>query len=253
MPGIDIHIGVWRALDDCGIQATHISGTSAGAIVGAFNAAGWASESAEALIRSYTSDMFRHERPLWKLRLPWLESIHDNDRIRATLAARLPAEWAAMRKPCHFWATRKRNGDKINVARPELAHGPVEAVLASMSICGLFPAVKLNDGEDYVDGGVRFNLPMIPPDDFDQVYLIIAKPRPQEYRGRGVVSNLIRNINLAMLDQVWDVLEQTAQNPKVRVIWPDIGGETSMLQFDHDLISRTYVHVSRQINEEKWL
>lgn len=251
MPGLDIHIGIWRALDDMGIHATDISGTSAGAIVGAMNASMWDPCSAEEYLVHHSDDDFRHERTMWKLRFPWLESIHDNDRIMVSLDGVLPVKWSGMQKPFSAWACKKRNGELVNVSRPELADRPATAVLASMSICGFFPAVPLLDGEEYIDGGMRFNLPLQSNwRDYDEVYLLIAKPRPSDYQGSGIITNLIRNMNILMLDQIADVLDQTRNAPSVRVIWPIIGGETSMLRFDHTLIGKAYAFTINNMMKE---
>lgn len=237
MPGLDIHAGIWMALSEMGIYASELSGTSAGAIVGAANASGFSAKGFADHLREYSDSHLRHERPFWKLRLPWIESIQDNDRIRISLEGILPPSWSQLRKPFSAWAVRQRTGEVVNVARPELAATPADAVLASMSICGLFPAVSLLDGEDYIDGGVRFNLPLLSNwRDYDAVYLLIAKPRPQDYQGKGVISNLIRNLNLMAVDQFIDVLDQTSQSTNIHVVWPDISGAGSMLRFNHALI-----------------
>ena len=251
MPGLDLHAGIWRALETAGIFATEISGTSAGAIVGAANAVGWHAPGFEDYLRQHGDGDVRHERPFWKLRAPFLESIHDSDRIQVILEAVLPPLWNKVAKPFHAWACKQRNGERVNVARPELAEMPSDAVLASMSISGIFPAVTLLDGENYVDGGMRFNLPLLSNwQDYDEVWLLIGKTRPQDYKGRGIISNLIRNLDILALDQIQDVLEETAGDPRVHVVWPDIKCETSMLHFNHDLIDAAYWHTLDQLAKE---
>lgn len=250
MPGLDIHAGIWMALDELGIEATDISGTSAGAIIGAMNACRWHGAGAAEYIAYHHDNDFRHERPFWKLRFPWIESIHDNDRIMVSLDGILPLTWDGMKKPFSAWACKKHTGEKVNVARPELADRPETAVLASMSISGFFPAVSLMDGDEYIDGGVRFNLPLLSNwREFDEVYLIIAQPRPADYQGSGILTNLIRNVNILMLDQIADVLDETAGSPKVKVIWPVIAGDTSMMRFNHDLIKTAYEYTIKHIKE----
>lgn len=231
MPGLDIHAGIWRALEASGIKATHNSGTSAGAVAAAFDSTGWTSHRFEDYLRGYSDSSLRHEYLGWRLRLPWLESIHDNDRIRGSLEASLSPDWSAMQKPLQIWAARLRDGGLCNVARPEVAQFPSDAVLASMSISGFFPAVELDDGECYVDGGVRFNLPL-PSDwrEYEAVYLLVASPRPQDYpRRSGILTNLIRNVQILALDQIQDVLDETAGAPNVHVIWPDVSSNRGML------------------------
>lgn len=251
MPGLDIHAGIWRALESAGIFATAISGTSAGAIVGAANAAGWSAAGFEAYLRQHDDGDVRHERAFWKLRAPFLDSIHDSDRIRVILEAILPHRWDKLIKPFSAWACKQRDGERINVAQPELAEMPADAVLASMSISGIFPAVRLLDGENYIDGGVRFNLPLLSNwQDYDEVWLLIGKIRPQDYVGRGIISNLIRNLDILAMDQILDVLDETAGNPKVHVIWPDLRCKTGALRFDHDLIDSAYLFAVNQLIAE---
>ena len=147
MPGLDIHAGIWRALEAAGIRATAVAGTSAGAICSAYDSSGWDADQFESFLRGIDDSAVRHERMCWPVRIPWLESIHDNDRIRNLLATTLPPNYPCFEKPFSAWATRLSDGERVNVFRTELTPTPAEAVLASMSICGLFPAVTLADGD----------------------------------------------------------------------------------------------------------
>jgi len=253
MPGLDIHAGIWQALTQCDIIATANSGTSAGAIVGAVDSARWHPDAFIEYLRWHSDSSVRHQHALWFMRSRWLESIHDNDRIRCVLEGLLPPAWRTMSKPLSAWATRLRDDAFINVARPEIAATPADAVLASMSICGLFPAVPLLDGETYIDGGVRFNLPLtLDWEDFDDVYLLIASPRPSDYaRQDGILTNLIRNIQAMAFDQIDDVIRQTATCPKVHVIWPDLHSSAGLLHFDHDLIEAAYLKTMEILHTHK--
>jgi len=240
-PGLDIHLGIWRALSDSGIHATEISGTSAGAIIGSLNAFGWSASSAEDFIRGMEADHIRHERSAWPLRLPWIESIFLNDYIYAMLSGCLPESWGDIKIPFSAWACEKRTGTIINAARPEFAEMPAIAVLASMSICGIFPSIRLLDGLFYVDAGYRFNLPL--PEnwtEFDDVYLLVATPRPELYIKNDVVSNLLRNMQIMHKGIVTNVIDRVSRDPRIRVIWPDIHDSTSLLKFNHNLIDRAY-------------
>jgi len=243
MPGLDIHAGIWRALECAGIVATDVSGTSAGAIVSAYDSAAWSAIQFESYLRGHDDDSIRHPHAGWPLRIPWLESIHDNDRVYAVLDGSLPGDWTYLRKPFAAWATRLRDRERINVARPGIAATPALAALASMSIGGLFPAVTLADGESYVDGGLRYNLPFMEAEaaDYDDVYLLIASPRAERYtRVDGILTNFIRDLQTLAYDQIADVLDETFSNGNVHVIWPDVGSGTGLLHFDHDLIDQAF-------------
>lgn len=260
MPGLDIHAGILAALDDRNIVPTALAGTSAGAIVGGLLAAGRSPSNILVTISRLTDRDVRAERPLWKLRLPWLNSFLDNAPIRALLHELLPPTWDEMRLPLQAWATELLSGASVNVANPALAPTPADAILASMSICGVFPPVTLADGLQYVDGGVRRNLPL-PYDhaQYDSVWLLVASQRPTDYRKtRGILTHLMRNVQYLMLDQIEDAIETAMQSPgplphngravsaslnrqtctNVHVIWPQLPVERGALHFDHSLIAQ---------------
>ena len=187
MPGLDIHAGIWRALEEAGIVATEVAGTSAGAIVGAANACGWSAAAFEEYLRAHDDASVRHARPCWPVRIPWVESVFENDLILCMLEGALPPVWTKLVKPFSAWACVERNGAIVNVARPELTGSPAEAVHASMSLPGIFPSVTLGDGERYVDGGMRFNLPLLSNwREFDEVWLLIGHTKPEDYKGTGI-------------------------------------------------------------------
>jgi predicted acylesterase/phospholipase RssA len=50
LPGLDIHCGIWLALEQAGIRADANSGTSAGAAVAALDSAGWSAADAKQLL-----------------------------------------------------------------------------------------------------------------------------------------------------------------------------------------------------------
>lgn len=250
MPGLDIHAGILSALARRDIAPTAVCGTSAGAIIGAFLAAGRTPANIAAIVASLDDDDVRSERLLWKLRIPWLDSFLDNAPIRRLLADLLPASWSDMSIPFQAWATELLSGASVNVAHPSIAATPADAVLASMSICGVFPPVCLKDGREYVDGGVRRNLPL--PQDFhryNEVYLLIASQRPKDYRKQtGILTHLLRNVQYLMLDQIEDVFDevrsdilpgcQLSRRPTVHVLWPDVRVERGALHFDHQLMDK---------------
>lgn len=252
MPGLDIHAGIWLALTSAGIKSTANSGTSAGAIVAAFDSAGWRCDQFEEFLRNHDDASIRHEHFAWKARLPWLESIHANDRIRAVLEGALPVEWSRLGKPLYAWATRLRDGASRDVASEERADFPAEAVLASMSISGFFPPVQLKDGELYVDGGTSNNLGLSPDwMTYDEVWLLVASPRPQDYtRRRGLVTNLMRNVQMLAIDQIEDAIYglhvtmnlRGETGPLVRIVRPNVPHSGGLLHFNHDLIEQAYVN-----------
>jgi NTE family protein len=249
MPGLDLHAGMWLALQEAGIVATDCAGTSAGAIVGAMDAAGLSPERAIGILVALSDSDMRAPLPFWKLRIPWLDYWLRLDPIRAVLESTLPASWDQMVKRLSVWSTRLGDYQAVNVARPELAATPTDAVLSSMAISGIFPSVGLLDGNAYCDGGPRRNLPL-PANwrDYDEVWLLIGSTRPKEYkRTGGILTHLIRNVEIAFLDQVLDVLDQVKHAPNVHVLWPAIPVRNGLLHFDHDLIGQAFDYAQRTI------
>lgn len=254
LPGIDIHAGIWAALEMFGIVSTENSGTSAGALVSAYDSSGWAAQDFIEYLRSHQDSDVRHERIAWKLRLPWIESIHDNDRIRASLDGSLHPDFGALGKPLSAWAVERESGDRVNVARPEVALTLQDALLASMAVPVLFPPVKLNDGKTYVDGGLRFNLPL-PANwtDYDEVWLLIASSAPEGYvTGRfPILTEALNAFQILMADQIRDPLEDTEHDPHVHVVWPHVAVNDGLLHFNHDLIGSAFALTHQQLTRMK--
>jgi NTE family protein len=234
LPGLDIHAGIWLALEQAGIRATHCSGTSAGAIVSAADACGYtALDFARSILAPLSDSDIRDSRIAWQLRLPWIASVHDNGKICRFLHRYLEGRYA--QKPCEIWATRMQDAERVDLG---LCQSLTTACLASSAVPGLLPPVSIN-GQEHIDGGVRFNLPL--PQDwrtYDHVYLLIASPRIGDYKGTSALTNAIRAFQTLMTDQILDVVDETRSAPNVSIIWPDCHTEAGVLHFDHSLIEK---------------
>ena len=264
LPGLDIHAGIWKALTELEITPTANAGTSAGAIMAAFCSAGISQSDIEALLRSLSDTDVRSERFAWKVRALWIDWFLDNAPIRVLLTKLLPERFMDLRMPLSVVATRVRDGRQTTFHAEEFtAVKLVDAVLASMSISGVFPHVNIFS-EDYADGGVRANLPL--PSNwrtFDEIYLLIAS-RPVEYRTsgqsaiagqnpiHGLLARLMLNLDWYALDQIEDTVTLLAtefkrlRGPRVHVIWPAIGREAGALRFRHDFIDQAYQQTMNQ-------
>lgn len=144
------HVGVLGALAERHIRPTVVTGTSAGALVGAAYAAGMPIRRIEAMVRNATWSTFGKltARP----RLGLLDSsalaatIHDlggDPRIEE-----LPLRFGAV-------ATDLRSRQAMVLTEGSLS----EALRASIAFPGLFPPVR-SGGRILVDGGVAANLPL---------------------------------------------------------------------------------------------
>lgn len=145
------HIGVIKALEEMGLQFSMISGTSAGSIVGALYASGYAPMEILKIIKKVSIRKSVSIAWAWTglLTMGGLESflkkyLPDND-------------FAKLKKPLTVTATEIRTGE---IRRFD--EGPlVPAVMASCSIPAVFDPYQLN-GSLYVDGGLLDNLPVKP-------------------------------------------------------------------------------------------
>lgn len=144
------HIGVLQALDELGYSPHIISGTSAGAIAGAYYASGHT-----------PSDMLRilSETGFLRLFTPSLlgAGFINAERILRTHQRYVKPTFSDLSIPLYICATN------INEGKPEYFQSGnlALAVNASMAIPVLFSPVEIN-GYQYLDGGIMNNFPVEP-------------------------------------------------------------------------------------------
>jgi NTE family protein len=243
--GLDIHTGIWSALDRAGIESTANCGTSAGAIMAALNSANQSAWGTNKLIRSLTDDDVRDERFAWALRMLSIDSFMLTDKIEGLLAQLLPATFEELRKPLLIFATDDVMGTSASFDSGELR----KAVLASMSIAGVFTPVTYSGGI-YSDGGTTNNaaIPSLESlDRYDEVYVLIAEP-PIHYIGKdNMLTRLRRNADFLINGQMAELLAAVAMNPHVHVLRPPAKVLKGSMHFDHDLISEAELWVAQEL------
>ena len=143
------HLGVIKALEELGYEIKGISGASAGAIVGAFYAAGVSPDEILELIKS---------RPFYRLMKPAFsgKGLISMDWLEGEIEKYLPVEtFEQLRLPIKIVAT------DLSAGKSRYFHsGPiVKPMMASCCIPILFYPVKVN-GREFVDGGILDNLPV---------------------------------------------------------------------------------------------
>lgn len=145
------HIGVLQALREAGIVPEVLSGTSAGAIVGALHASGHTPE-----------DMleFVKDTSIWRIftvNLPY-DGLTKLTYLKKRLTECIAEDsFEALNHPLYITVSNLNSGSLRTISR-----GPLfDAVVASSSIPLVFKPVEL-DGELYVDGGLLDNLPAEP-------------------------------------------------------------------------------------------
>ncbi|GAB3976566.1 patatin-like phospholipase family protein [Spirosoma terrae] len=148
------HLGVIKALQEMGIGFDQISGTSAGAIAGAFIAQGYSPDESLKIIES--SSFVRHIRPAWnRMGLLRLDTIVDIYRKYISHDT-----FEGLRIPLHVVAVDLNAGEQVVFNSGEL----IRPVLASCCLPGIFEPFQINKRQ-YVDGGVLNNLPVEPLED----------------------------------------------------------------------------------------
>ena len=144
------HVGVLKALRDCGVRVDYVAGTSAGALVGGAYAAGMSVEQLEEMGRTL------RWRDLGRMTLSRL-GVQSSARMEEYLRALLPVtRFEDLKIPFAAVATDLDTGAAV-VMRDE---GDVPfAIRASCSLPGWYVPVVDERGRQLVDGGLVANLP----------------------------------------------------------------------------------------------
>lgn len=145
------HIGVLKALLEQDIQIDRISGTSAGAIVGALFSHGYPPDEILKIIE--TAGFMKHLRPAWsRMGLLRLDSLTD------LVREYIPHDsFEQLQIPMHVVAVDLNAGEQEVFDQGEL----IRPVLASCCLPGIFEPFLIHKRQ-FVDGGVLNNLPVEP-------------------------------------------------------------------------------------------
>lgn len=176
------HVGVLRVLEEMEIPIDCITGTSMGAVVGGFYAAGWSPDEIEReLLAIDWTELFRGEAPRRNLSFRRKEddiryidfdaglrkgrialphgaaasAVLDYLLRSKTLSVAGIHDFDQLAIPFRALAADLATGEEVVLDRGELSR----AIRASMSIPGVFPPVELGE-RILVDGGVLNNLPV---------------------------------------------------------------------------------------------
>ncbi len=145
------HLGLLKVLEEMGIEPTAISGTSAGAIVGALRAAG---HSVSTIL-----DFFRNT-PIFKLGLfaSRKPGFLDTDKFYPVLKELLPDDdFGALKTKLYVTATDMVKGKPRTFSNGQL----IRPILASAAFPVVFTPVEI-EGQLYTDGGALNNFPVEP-------------------------------------------------------------------------------------------
>lgn len=144
------HLGVIQALGEHDIKPTAISGTSAGAIVGAFYASGYTPT--EILDIICKTKFFKLLRPALST-----SGLLQIDSLGQMFQEYLADSFEDLKIPLTINATNLDKGETTFFSEGEL----IKPILAASCIPAVFKPIKIN-GHRYVDGGMLNNLPVEP-------------------------------------------------------------------------------------------
>ncbi len=189
------HLGVIAALQELGIFPDVISGVSAGAIVGAFIAAG---KSPEEVLDNFKGGWFFQYT---KIHLP-VDGLLKLDGIKEIIQKEIKSDKIEELKIPFYICVSNLNKGTVEYRNS----GPLgETVLASSSIPVLFAPVSL--GRDlYVDGGLMDNIPVEPiKNDCEQIIVSNISPINPKAKMKNLVQIATRTVYMSVnqkLDEV---------------------------------------------------
>jgi len=145
------HIGAIKAFEEAGIIPSHVSGTSAGAIVGALYAGNYTPKEIKAFLKK--TPIFKFNRFTRKK-----AGFLDSEKFQEDLEAFFPENtFEALPKKLYITATNLVEGCTKVFNKGDL----IKPILASAAFPGVFTPVKINH-QLYADGGILDNFPIKP-------------------------------------------------------------------------------------------
>lgn len=151
------HIGALQALEEAGLYPQFVSGTSMGAVIGSFYAAGYTPQ--QILQMTQNEKMYKRSKLIKVLPHGSRTGLSSHNALRTVLKKYMPSDdFDSLPKRFFCCATNLNNG---KVAY--FGHGKSlsDYVVASASIPGVFDTAII-DSVSYVDGGALNNIPAQP-------------------------------------------------------------------------------------------
>lgn len=143
------HIGAIKALEEHDIHPSYISGTSAGAVIGALYAGGCTWQELIDFFKTtqiFSVNKYARSKP----------GFVDTDKFYDQFKAYLPQDtFESLQMPLYITATNLLDGALKVFHRGEL----IRPILASAAVPGIFAPVQIENGY-YIDGGTLNNFPV---------------------------------------------------------------------------------------------
>lgn len=256
LPGLDVHVGYWLALARAGVIGTSLCGTSAGAIISALDLYGWTAIEAFDYITGLRDSDVRDERPFWRIRFPFIESVFYGSKMRSMINDLLRMK-VRERSVSYFgvYSVRVSDGEIYNLSNSTKV---ADAVIASCSVPVLFPAAYAC-GSKWVDGGVAANFPL--PDDwssYDRVVLCDATLDDGKALDAGTdrdttIRSAITAIRLAMRAQATRARKCVRMHPNGVILSLRGQKDHGLMRFDHSLIELATNHAVDVLKGKGWM
>lgn len=209
------HIGLLKALEEEGIPVDVVVGSSMGSIVSGLYAAGFSTDNLATLAREveFTS--------LFTLYVPPRGAVLNPDPFEKFLHHLTGgAQVEDLQRPFYTVVTDIVSGDELVVESGSLA----KALVASMSIPGIFPPVPI-DGRYYVDGGMKNAVPAnVARDRGADVIIAVDVKKELEHIDH---NNLLTNLQLTLYFLIEGYVDLHIQHADV-VIVPDVQYDSYM-------------------------
>lgn len=196
-------IGVLQALHELGIYPSHISGTSAGALVGALYCSGYSPLEILELSKS-------HEF-LKIFKIGFLnKGLSGMTRLRSFLNKHIKDDFKSLELPLFVCVTNLNSGNYEIKSSGKL----IDIIAASCAIPLLLKSVKI-DNILYVDGGLLNNLPIEPLLDISDKIIGVSVTE-HEYKAeiKGVMQITERCLHLA----VWNTIQERIKKCDVSIL-----------------------------------
>lgn len=191
------HIGVLQALNENGIYPTHISGSSAGALIGALYCSGYTPNEILELAKSFEF--------LKIFKIGFLnKGLTEMTRLRKFLHHHIKDDFASLKISLYISVTNLNSGNCEIISKGQL----IDIILASCAIPLLFKPIKINSYL-YVDGGLTNNFPVEPL--LNHCYKIIGvnvSSHTEKIKISGIIEITERCLQLSVWNTVKDRIDK---------------------------------------------
>ena len=197
------HIGVLQALNENGIYPTHISGSSAGALIGALYCNGYTP--LEILELSECQEFLK----IFKIGFINKE-LTEMTRLKTFLKNHIKEDFIDLKVPLSISVTNLNLGNYEIISSGNL----IEFIAATCAVPLLFRPVII-DGIQYVDGGLLNNLPVEPLiNTCDKIIGVSVDAHKYKNKIKGVIQITERCLQLA----IWNTIQERIKKCDVSIV-----------------------------------